>query len=173
MKKPIEKNYVVLQTAVFTTAIGPVEIWWTQRGLVKVRTPDASQKIKTIAVAKGQPRWVNQVVDGIQKIASGTSFDFSEVPLESERITPFFLKVYTHTRKVPFGKVTSYLQLAKKAGSPKGSRAVGQAMARNPWPFVVPCHRVLSATGKLGGFSMGEGPKTKALLLRGEGIIID
>jgi methylated-DNA-[protein]-cysteine S-methyltransferase len=82
-----------------------------------------------------------------------------------EGVSPFFQRVYAIARTIPAGETLSYAELADRAGSPKAFRAVGQAMAKNPFPVLVPCHRVLAAGGKLGGFSAPGGTATKVRLL--------
>jgi methylated-DNA-[protein]-cysteine S-methyltransferase len=78
--------------------------------------------------------------------------------------------VYAMTSKIPMGKVTTYGAIAKAIGFPGAARAVGQALGANPNPIVVPCHRVVRSDGELGGYSGGEGPRTKAKLLAREGV---
>jgi len=80
--------------------------------------------------------------------------------------TPFELLVYAVVRRIPTGEVRSYQWVAKQLGRPRAGRAVGQALNRNPWPMVVPCHRVVQADGGLGGFAWG--PAAKRRLLRAE-----
>ena len=90
------------------------------------------------------------------------------LPLAWDTLTPFSGLVLSRLAKeVPFGRTISYGGLAALAGSPKAARAVGQAMARNPWPLIVPCHRVLGADGRFTGF--GPGLSMKEYLLRLEG----
>ena len=78
-------------------------------------------------------------------------------------MTSFTLKVYKAVLSIPLGQTRTYQWVARKAGSPKASRAVGQALTRNPWPLLVPCHRVVASRGKLGGYAWGIRRK-KALL---------
>lgn len=86
-----------------------------------------------------------------------------------ETVPPFHRKVYRKLCKVPAGKTVTYAELARLAGSPGAARAVGQAMAKNPWPIIIPCHRVVAGNGKLGGYSGRGGPATKRALLALEG----
>jgi len=83
----------------------------------------------------------------------------------------FYRKVWLECAKIPRGQVRTYGWLAKKIGNPKAARAVGQALARNPFAPVVPCHRVIAASGKLGGFSAPGGLRAKRILLRREGFL--
>jgi methylated-DNA-[protein]-cysteine S-methyltransferase len=87
------------------------------------------------------------------------------VPLADHALTPFLRAVFEEVRRIPLGSSRSYAEVARAAGSPGAARAVGQAMARNPWPLVVPCHRVVGSGDSLGGYSGGAGLPTKVRLL--------
>ncbi len=102
------------------------------------------------------------------KYFEGRRVDFSRYPLEFEGYSPFSRKVWTQSRLIPYGEVRSYGWIAKRIGT-KGFRAVGRALGRNPFPIIVPCHRVTREDGGLGGFSAGL--ETKKLLLRIEGTL--
>ena len=91
------------------------------------------------------------------------------VPLANDSLTPFARKVQRELLKVPYGSVISYGELAEQAGSPRAARAVGGVMASNPFPLIVPCHRVVNADGHIGHYSAGHGSKTKVWLLEFEG----
>lgn len=93
-----------------------------------------------------------------------------DVSVDLERVPPFHRKVYQQCRRIPFGGTASYQDLARAAGNEHAVRAVGTAMARNHWPLVVPCHRVVRVDGSLGGFSSPEGIEEKVRMLRLEGI---
>ena len=80
-----------------------------------------------------------------------------------EKMSPFAKKVYRVVLGIPLGEVRSYKWVAEKAGKPKASRAVGQVLKRNPWPLIIPCHRVICSSGRLGGYSCGK-EKKKTLL---------
>ena len=86
--------------------------------------------------------------------------------------TVFQLKVWNYLKKIPRGKVITYLELAKAIKMPKAVRAVGNAVGKNPYPAKIPCHRVIRSDGKLGGYSAPGGIKTKKKLLKMEGIIL-
>jgi methylated-DNA-[protein]-cysteine S-methyltransferase len=83
--------------------------------------------------------------------------------LADKKLTPFAKKVYRVVLSIPMGEVRSYKWVARKIGSPRASRAVGQVLKRNPWPLIIPCHRVICADGKLGGYTWGQNKK-RALL---------
>ena len=92
-----------------------------------------------------------------------------EVPVDLSHVTPFVRRVLTATMQVPAGNLVSYGDIARRIGQPKGSRAVGQALGRNPIPIVIPCHRVIAAGGRIGGYTGGLAIKRR--LLRIEGVL--
>ena len=108
------------------------------------------------------------LVDRLQAYAEGMYDDFADVAVEFGQLTPFQAKVYRHCRQIPNGKTLTYGQLAQRAGSPRAARAVGNVMARNPLPLIVPCHRVVTGSGQVGRYSAGEGKRTKLRLLEME-----
>ena len=110
-------------------------------------------------------RLVHQLADDLQRYASGEPVDFRDIPINDEHLTPFGRRIIAACRRIPFGQTRSYGQLAAICGSPGAARAVGQVMAKNRFPLVVPCHRVLSAGGRLGGFSAPDGLRMKRRLL--------
>jgi methylated-DNA-[protein]-cysteine S-methyltransferase len=97
---------------------------------------------------------VIRVVKELYGFFAGAPTDFRDLPLDLQG-TPFQLRVWQELRRIPWGDTISYRELARRAGSPKAFRAVGQANACNPIPIIIPCHRVISADGGLGGFSSG------------------
>ena len=92
-----------------------------------------------------------------------------ELPLDLEGYTPFAMQIMAACRAIPFGGVRTYCQLAAEVGRPKTARFVGNTMARNPLPLVIPCHRVVGSDGRLHGFAAPGGLATKAWLLKMEG----
>jgi methylated-DNA-[protein]-cysteine S-methyltransferase len=111
------------------------------------------------------PREVRGVIDGIITLLRGERTDLSRVTLDMRPVSPFHRKVYDVAREIPAGATMSYGQLATRLGSPGAARAVGQALGRNPFAIIVPCHRVLAAGGKPGGFSANGGANTKLRIL--------
>lgn len=105
------------------------------------------------------------LVTRLQDYADGTADDFSDVLIDTEHLTRFGCRVVKACRGIPYGATASYGALAQKAGSPRASRAVGQCMAANRVPLIVPCHRVVAASGRLGGFSAPGGVDVKRRLL--------
>jgi len=165
---------------VFFTAIGPCGVAWSQRGLARIQLPEDSAEgtlrrlVATVALPDGggsttPPAAVQSAIDRIIRHLTGKEAGLEQIALDLEGIPPFHRKVYEAARRIASGKTLTYGELAKIAGSPMGSRAVGQAMAKNPLPIVVPCHRVVAASGKPGGFSSFGGLDTKARLLAIEG----
>jgi methylated-DNA-[protein]-cysteine S-methyltransferase len=114
------------------------------------------------------PRWVRPLVEGLQRFADGEPVDFSAVPIAEEHLTPFARRVVAACRRIGWGESKSYGELAAKCGAAGAARAVGSVMAKNRFPLVVPCHRVLGAGGKLGGYSAPGGLATKRRLLEME-----
>lgn len=151
---------------VFDTAFGPMGIDFTDRGLTRVRLLEARVRSK---VSK-PPKFVVQAARAIERHLGGSPQDLSGVPLDTTGVPPFWRKVYEAARSVPAGKTLSYGELAARAGSSGGSRAVGQAMAKNPFMVIVPCHRVLASGSKMGGFSAPGGAVTKEKMLALEGV---
>jgi methylated-DNA-[protein]-cysteine S-methyltransferase len=112
---------------------------------------------------------MKEAIDHIARHLAGDAADLSTIPLDLAGVPPFFRRVYEVTRAVPSGELRTYAEIAVAAGSPSAMRAVGQALAKNPFPIVVPCHRVIAAGNAPGGFSAPGGLDTKARLLAIEG----
>lgn len=111
------------------------------------------------------PAAIGNVVARLQAYANGEEVDFSDVRIDDRHLTDFGRKIVRACRRIPRGKTRGYGELAAKCGSPGAARAVGQVMARNRFPLVVPCHRVLAAGGLIGGFSAPQGLTMKRRLL--------
>lgn len=160
------------------TAVGPVALAWDCDHLTAVQLPGRS-KADTVdrllrraggARRARPPTWVAGVARKLCLHLAGRPQEFSAVPLAQGSLPEFHRRVYRLARAVPAGRTVTYGELAHLAGSPKAARAVGQAMANNPFPLVVPCHRVLAASGRIGGFSAYRGPFLKRELLKIEGV---
>ena len=109
-----------------------------------------------------------EVRSAIERYLRGEKTDFP-FPLDLSRFSDFQRRVWEITKSIPYGEVRTYRQVSDELGNPKASRAVGTALARNPAPIIVPCHRVVRTNGKLGGYSGAGGIDTKARLLKMEG----
>ena len=99
--------------------------------------------------------------------------DFRDIPVDLDGVGPFVRKVCEAAREIPVGQTVTYADLARALGQPGAARAVGRALGRNPIPLIIPCHRVLAAHGKPGGFSAHGGRVTKAKLLAIEGAVVN
>jgi O-6-methylguanine DNA methyltransferase len=163
--------------ALFDTAIGRCAIAWGSSGVVAVQLPEASDaatRARLLQRVPGAeegtpPAAAQRAIDGIVALLGGQVPDFSAVPLDMERVPPFHRRVYEIARTIPPGATLTYGELAARLGAPGSARAVGQALGRNPFAIIVPCHRVLAAGGKVGGFSAQGGSTTKLRLLSIEG----
>jgi methylated-DNA-[protein]-cysteine S-methyltransferase len=164
----------------FDTAIGECGVAWNARGLVGVQLPekDRGQTELRLAVkcrsthAADVPPWVQSVISDIQRYLGGQPVDFSAVTVDLGDIDDFRQKLYAALRSIGLGRTVTYGELAKQLGLTgwEGARDVGEAMGKNPLPIVIPCHRVLAAGGKPGGFSAYGGTGTKQKLLALEGV---
>lgn len=168
---------------VFETARGFVAIAWSAAGITSLRLPVGSPAaaehallkqalLKRVAraVRATPPAEVAAVIDAAKRYFAGEHVDFSCVAIDLGEQDPFFARVYALIRKLGWGETTTYGAIAKELGAgPEAARDVGKAMAANPVPLIVPCHRVLAAGGKIGGFSAPGGSDTKMRMLELEG----
>jgi len=163
--------------ALFETAIGRCGIVWGRRGIAGVQLPEARVSETRARLARRfpearegvPPREVLRAVADIVALLGGEKKDLSGITLDMERVPPFHRLVYDAARAIPAGATLSYGEIAKRIGSPGSARAVGQALGKNPFAIIVPCHRVLAAGGKTGGFSAEGGTTTKLRMLAIEG----
>jgi methylated-DNA-[protein]-cysteine S-methyltransferase len=156
----------------FDTAIGRCGIAWSGRGIVAIQLPESREPDTRARLLKNHPGAIEGVappdiqlaMDSIVSLMAGDTADLSAVVLDAERVPPFHRKVYEAARSVPPGATLSYGEIAKLIGS-SSARAVGQALGRNPFAIVVPCHRVLAADGRIGGSSANGGLATRLRML--------
>ena len=127
-----------------------------------IATPNAGR------APSGDDKWIKRIVAGLRAYASGKRVDFSDVQINAHALTDFGRRTILECRKIPYGKTLTYGQLAAKAGNHAAARAVGNRMAANRIPIIVPCHRVLPSGRGLGGFSATGGVEMKRLLLEME-----
>ena len=161
----------------FDTAIGACAIAWGERGVVGAQLPEASAQATRARMLRRfpgarearPPADVQQAVEGIVALLDGTPSDLSKVVLDMAGVPDFHRRVYAVARGIAPGSTLSYGDIARQLGDASQARAVGQALGRNPFPPIVPCHRVLAAGGKVGGFSASGGVTTKLRLLMIEG----
>ena len=165
--------------ALFHTTIGVCGIAWGPGGIVAVQLPEADANAtrarmlhslsSQCACCPEPPPCVRSAIEGIQALLTGQPRDLQEVPLDMSGISPFHQQVYAIARAIPPGSTRTYGAVAEQIGSKGLSRAVGQALGLNPFAPVVPCHRILAAGNKPGGFSAGGGTVTKLRMLQIEG----
>ena len=165
---------------VFDTAIGPCGVAWSERGLRRLQLPESDRGATERRLSKGAaratgaaPAAIDQLIADIQDYTTGRSIDFAAVAVDLTNVEPFEAKVYTAARAVLWGQTVSYGELARRIGSPAAARAVGRALAGNPVPVVIPCHRVLAKGHRIGGFSAPGGTFTKERLLALEGVRVE
>jgi methylated-DNA-[protein]-cysteine S-methyltransferase len=166
--------YVVMNeshspTVTFDTALGRCAIRWSDVGITGVLLPKAGGRPGPSFEVGAVPAFVGEAIDGIVAVMDGSKRDLSSIPLDERGIDDFRRAVYTETRRTPAGTTRSYGEVARAIGRPEGAREVGAALARNPFPIIVPCHRVVAANGALTGFSAPGGLETKRRMLELEG----
>ncbi|MBN8755056.1 MULTISPECIES: methylated-DNA--[protein]-cysteine S-methyltransferase [Variovorax] len=168
--------------AVFSTVGGFCAIAWNGTGITRFvlqsESPEAADRNmrRRLPLARPgtPPPEVAEAIAAAQRYFAGEPTDFSAFTLDLHEQDAFFARVYAAARKLGWGDTTTYGTLAKELGEgPEAARDVGQAMARNPVSLIIPCHRVLAAGGKLGGFSAPGGPAVKIHMLQLEGVHFD
>jgi methylated-DNA-[protein]-cysteine S-methyltransferase len=165
---------------IFDTALGFAGIAWNEAGVTRFQLPAASAETTTRnllrkapdAEAAVPPPSIAQTVDAAKRYFAGEKIDFSDVTLDLAGQDDLFRAIYAAARRIGYGETTTYGGLAKAIGRTdwEAAREVGQAMAKNPVALIIPCHRVLAAGGKIGGFSAPGGAETKAKMLALEGV---
>jgi methylated-DNA-[protein]-cysteine S-methyltransferase len=163
--------------ALFETPIGTCSLVWHDDKVVGLRLPEASPAATRTRIARRWPGAEEQVpppnmqkvVDRVLALLAGDPVDLSDVPLDFGAAPEFHQRAYEIARKIPAGQTMTYGEIAKRLGMPHESREVGQAMGKNPIAIIMPCHRVLGADGKMGGFSANGGVATKRRILEIEG----
>lgn len=166
---------------IFDTALGSVAIAWNGNGITALRLPSdgageaerAIRRRRPGAEPGDPPSRVAVIIADIRRYFTGEAVDFSAVPLDLGEQSDFFTRVYAAVRALEWGESTTYGAVAKACGAgPESARAVGQAMGANPIPLIIPCHRVLAAGNRIGGFSAPGGSDSKARMLAMEGVAV-
>lgn len=157
----------------FVTRYGSGLVYATEQGVVKVEIPDLSRN--EAVPAQMAPEFVPSEITVhaarlLERYYAGERIDFADIPVSLDDLPPFRRKVLEASRTLGFGEICSYGQLAEMCGSPRAARAVGGALAANPLPIIIPCHRIMAADGRLTGYSAPGGEKTKMALLKMEGV---
>lgn len=163
--------------ALFETAIGCCGIAWGERGVVGVQLPERHDRATRDRLSRRfpdaceavPPSDIQQAIDSIVALLCGEARDLSCITLDMDGIPPFRQSIYAVLRSIPAGATLSYGEIATRLGDGIAARDVGEAMGKNPFPIIVPCHRVVAAGGKAGGFSAAGGVTTKLRLLNIEG----
>ena len=163
----------------FPTVLGTCGLAWNELGLTRFQLPEANEgkmehKLtgheRSSSSHIPRPPWVRRLIEKVQQHLEGKLQDFAAIPLDWSQVSDFQRAVYAQLAAIPPGSKISYGELARRIGhEASAARAVGVAMATNPWPLIVPCHRVVSASGKMTGYSASGGIRTKTRLLVLEG----
>lgn len=158
----------------FDTAIGPCALAWGEGVLTGVQLPETTperlrarmrSRFPGVPEESRPPAFVQQAIARTCAVLEGAKDDLQDVPLDLDAVAPFHRRVYEVARAIPPGRTMTYGEVARAIGEPGASRAVGQALGLNPFAPVVPCHRVLAAGGRSGGFSAEGGAATKLKML--------
>lgn len=154
--------------ATFSTPLGLCAIAWNESGLTRFLLPDPERRAG--AAESTPPTWVQEVIDRVRRHLNGDPQDFGDARFDFDRVPEFDRSVLQATLQVKPGQTATYGDIAEAIGrSAPASRAVGAALGANPWPLLIPCHRIISASGKMTGFSGPGGVSTKVRLLALEG----
>ena len=167
-----------LSLTLFDTPIGTCGLTWSDAGIAGLQLPE---KTAAATRARVQRRWpgaeevappppIQRAIDRVLKLLNDGKTDLTDIPLDLSTAPEFNRKVYEVARAIPPGQTMTYGEIAKRIGAlPQEAREVGAALGKNPIAIIVPCHRVLAANGKMGGFSATGGVDTKRRILEIEG----
>lgn len=154
---------------IIDTALGQMAIGWTDIGLSRLMLPgESATEMRQRMESKGrtgQPAGQPELVARIEAYTEGAEDNFADLPVDLDGVPDTNRRIYEHIRQLAWGETTTYGAIARWLGDVALSRAVGAAMGANPIPLVIPCHRVLAADGKTGGFSSPNGVRTKMQML--------
>jgi O-6-methylguanine DNA methyltransferase len=180
---PMNRAYTL-----FDTSLGQCGIAWKTGGdsgtdlrVVFFQLPEATREVAEARIAHKSgagksfllPAPMVEIIARVRKHLDGEIQDFRDIPVDLSGIDTFARQVYEISREIPAGRILTYGELARKLGNPGAARAVGRALGDNPIPLIIPCHRILAAGGKTGGFSAHGGRATKTKLLSIEGLAIE
>lgn len=168
-----------IEYALFDTPLGACGIAWGAGGIVATRLPEPETSALRARLARrfggaaeAEPTAAARAaMNLIVAHLGGARIDYADVPLDFGRVGAWEASVYRVARAIPHGETRTYGALAATLGEPGAAQAVGQALGRNPWPIIVPCHRITGADGRAGGFSAPGGAATKLRLLEIEGAL--
>ena len=166
--------------ALFDTALGTAAVAWSDRGIVRTFLPESSAQVTRGQLVRRLPdareaepsEHVRRLIDDVVRLLGGDRVSLEWVPIDDASLPELDRRVYAAARTIPPGSTLTYGDVARLIGDATLARRVGEALGRNPFPIVVPCHRVLAAGGRTGGFSARGGTETKMQLLRIEGAVL-
>jgi methylated-DNA-[protein]-cysteine S-methyltransferase len=161
--------------ALFETGIGTCGVAWGVNGVVGLVLPESSRPVAAdrlarmgpdlVEAAPPFPAAIDRLIRDVRRLLDGARIDLGTVTIDLSRVPEFDRRVYEVARGIPPGQTLTYGDVATRLGDAGLARAVGQALGRNPFPIVVPCHRVVAAGGEIGGFSAAGGAATKRRML--------
>lgn len=155
--------------ATFATPFGTCAIAWNDQGVTRFLLPDPDRP-NGGHTEMDPPPWVAEIIARVRRHLAGELQDFSDVRFDFGRMAEFNRAVLTATQAIKPGRTATYGEIAESLGeSPAAARAVGAALGANPWPLLIPCHRIVAASGSMSGFSAPGGVSTKVRLLALEG----
>lgn len=163
--------------ALFPTAIGRCGMAWAGATILATHLPEASDEVTREKLARRSgvrqehhpSDQAHEAMVAITSLLEGAQVDLGFITCDFSRLDPFSASVYRITRTIPPGETQTYGAIAAELGDKRLAQAVGNALGRNPWPIIVPCHRVLGANNRLTGFSANGGTHTKLRMLAIEG----
>ena len=169
-----------IEYALFDTALGTAGVAWSDRGIVRTFLPESDAQATRARLVRRlpdareaePPEHVHRLIDDVVRLLSGDRVSLDWVSIDDTAVPELDRHVYTAARTIPPGSTLTYGDIARLLGDATLARRVGEALGRNPFPIVVPCHRVLAAGGRTGGFSARGGTETKMQLLRIEGAVL-
>lgn len=175
--RPLEHYHV------FSSSFGLCGLAWSPKGVTAFQLPEGDRRALEARMRKGArqerrgelrrgelPQAAERAVTKLKRYFEGEKTDFSDLSLDLDACSPFDRGVYQAALSVRWGETATYGELARRIGSPQAARAVGHALSKNPVAIIVPCHRILAAGAKIGGFSAHGGIALKERLLRLEGV---
>jgi len=168
----------VTKYTIFKTKWGHFGLAGNENGLLRTCLPLRNREnvkfnlLNALEAPRFEKNLFNKAQYQISAYFKGDCVTFEPyIPIVLDGLSDFCISVLTACRDIKFGEVLTYSALAKKIGRPKAARAIGNALANNPLPLIIPCHRVIRSDGKIGGFSAPGGTNLKAKLLRHEMIL--
>lgn len=166
--------------ALFDTPLGRCGIAWRGTRVVATQLPEASDQETAERLSKraggatpgDPPPAVERAIAAMSALLEGSKDDLASIDCDFDGLDGFHVRVYAATRAIPPGATLTYGEVASRLGDKRLAQAVGQALGRNPLPIIVPCHRVVGASGKLTGFSANGGIALKLRMLASEGAAV-